>query len=153
MVEVGPDIAHGQWSQYEASLSSTWRELKAVAMVLDSFAPKLAMQSKMDNQNVVRVVEAGSKKQHLQVIALSIFETCLRQSIRLDMEWIPHSVDDKVDYISRILGLDNWSINPQFFSWIDSMWDPHSVDCFRMLITLSCQNFTVGFGALALLAM
>ena len=145
--------AHGQWSQYEALLSSTWRELKAVAMVLDSFAPKLAMQSKMDNQNVVLVVEAGSKKQHLQVIALSIFETCLRQSIRLDMEWISRSLDDKADYISRILGLDNWSINPQFFSWIDSMWGPHSVDCFCMLTTLSCQNFTVGFGALALLAM
>ena len=31
MVEVGPIIAHGQWSQYEASLSSTWRELKAVS--------------------------------------------------------------------------------------------------------------------------
>ena len=69
------------------------------------------------------------------------------------MEWISRSLDDKADYISRILGLDNWSINPQFFSWIDLMWDPHSVDCFRMLITLSCQNFTVGFGALALLAM
>ena len=40
-VEIGPNIAHGQWSQYEATLSSTWRELKAVS-VLDSFASKLA---------------------------------------------------------------------------------------------------------------
>ena len=31
MVEVGPIIAHGQRSQYEASLSSMWRELKAVS--------------------------------------------------------------------------------------------------------------------------
>ena len=56
MAEVGPDIAHGQWSLYEASLSSTWRELKAVAMVLDSFAPKLAgheVKWFTDNQNVV----------------------------------------------------------------------------------------------------
>ena len=41
-MEVGTDIAHGQWSQYEASLSSTWREVKAVSFVFQSFAPKLA---------------------------------------------------------------------------------------------------------------
>ena len=41
-VEVGPWVAHGQWSAYEATLSSTWRELKAVFMVLCSLAPKLA---------------------------------------------------------------------------------------------------------------
>ena len=40
--EIGNDIAHGQWSEYEASLSSTWRELKAVAMVLSAIVIKLA---------------------------------------------------------------------------------------------------------------
>lgn len=30
MVELGPEIAHGQWSEAKALLSSTWRELKAV---------------------------------------------------------------------------------------------------------------------------
>ena len=38
-VEVGTKVAHGQWSSYEASFSSTWRELKAVALALNSFAP------------------------------------------------------------------------------------------------------------------
>jgi hypothetical protein len=144
MVEVGPDIAHGQWSEYEASLSSTWRELKAVAAVLNSFAPKLAghrVKWFTDNQNVVRIVEAGSKKQHLQIIALSIFETCLQQSIRLDMEWIPRSLNDKADYISRIRDFDDWSINPQFFSWIDSLWGPHSVDCFAHVDNTQLPNF------------
>ena len=76
MVEIGPDIAHGQWSEYEATLSSTWRELKAVSFVLASFALKLAghrVKWFTDIQNVVHIVEAGSKKQHLQVVALSIF--------------------------------------------------------------------------------
>lgn len=75
-VEVGPDIAHGQWSQYEASLSSTWRELKAVSVVLNSFALKLAghrLKWFTDNQNVVHIVEAGSKKKHLQVIGIIHF--------------------------------------------------------------------------------
>ena len=29
VVEVGLEVTHGQWSEYEASLSSTWRELKS----------------------------------------------------------------------------------------------------------------------------
>ena len=68
LVEIGPDIAQGQWSEYEASLRSTWRELKAVSLVLASFATKLAghrVKWFTDNQNVVRIVEAGSGKQHL----------------------------------------------------------------------------------------
>ena len=38
-VEVGPQIAHGTWSDHEAQLSSTWRELKAVYQVLRALAP------------------------------------------------------------------------------------------------------------------
>ena len=92
-VEIEPDIAHGQWFPYESTLSSTWRELKAVALVLSSFTSKLAMYQVMwftDNQNVVRI---ASKKQHLQCIALNIFETCFSLGICLNMEWIPRSLN------------------------------------------------------------
>ena len=132
-VEIGPDIAHGQWSEYETSLSSTWRELKAVSLVLASFATKLAghrVKWFTDNQNVVHIVEAGSGKQHLQCIALNIFEMCFKHGIRLDIEWIPRSLNDKADYISRIQDFDDWKVNPQLFALIDSLWGPHTVDCF-----------------------
>ena len=72
-MEISAEVAHGQWSVYEASLSSTWRELKAVALVLCSFAQKLAGHRGKwftDNQNVVRIVESRSKRQHLQTIAM-----------------------------------------------------------------------------------
>ena len=104
-VEVGLEVAHGQWSDYEASLSSTWRELKAVSLVLGALASKLSghrVKWFTDNQNVVRIVESGSRRQHLQLLALSIFEMCFRHSICLNMEWIPRSLNDKADYISRI---------------------------------------------------
>ena len=99
-VEIGPDIAQGQWSEYEASLSSTWRELKAVSLVLASFATKLAghrVKWFTDNQSVVRIVEAGSGKQHLQCIALNIIEMCFKHGIHLDIDWIPRSLNDKAD--------------------------------------------------------
>ena len=40
-VEVGPEFVQGSWAEHEAQLSSTWRELKAVYLVLCSLAPKL----------------------------------------------------------------------------------------------------------------
>ena len=33
VVEHGNHVAHGQWSQWEAQQSSTWRELRAVVLV------------------------------------------------------------------------------------------------------------------------
>ena len=40
-VEYGPQVAHGQWLDWEACQSSTWRELKAVLNVLQSFTTQL----------------------------------------------------------------------------------------------------------------
>ena len=73
MVELGNDIAHGQWSADESGLSSTWRELKAVYLVLSSFATKLAghtVKRFTDNQGVVHIV----RKEHIQDDAMAIFE-------------------------------------------------------------------------------
>ena len=41
MVEHGSLIANGQWSPDEVAKSSTWRELRAVRLVLESFQNKL----------------------------------------------------------------------------------------------------------------
>jgi len=41
VVELGPEFAHGLWSPTELELSPTWRELKAAAMTLRSFADQL----------------------------------------------------------------------------------------------------------------
>jgi len=41
MVEHGGQIANGMWSEEEAAQSSTWRELRAVQQVLESFVHDL----------------------------------------------------------------------------------------------------------------
>ena len=89
--------------EYEASLSSTWRELKAVnALVLSSLVSKLEghrVKWFTDNQRIVR---AGSRRNHLQLTGLNVFKTCFKFGIRLDMEWIPRSLNKQADYVSRI---------------------------------------------------
>ena len=110
VVEFGPEISHGQWSIDQANCSSTWRELRAVDHVLCSFAPKLqghTIRWLSDNQNIVRIIQYGSKKPHLQDGAMSIFETCFQYSIKLEMDWIPRSDNDIADYISKVRDFDD----------------------------------------------
>ena len=118
MVEMGPEIAHGQWSQAEAKLSSTWRELRAVYMVLLSFAEKLAghtVKWLTDNQGVMYIIRSGSRKEHLQDGALAIFELCFSKNIKLEVEWIPRSQNEYADTISRIVDYDDWRLDPRIF--------------------------------------
>ena len=108
-------MANGQWSADEAQLSSTWRELRAVRMVLESFQSKLKHERVRwftDNQNVVRIVQFGSGKSNLQAEALGIFLVCVQGNIRLEPEWIPREKNELADYYSRMVDHDDWMLNP-----------------------------------------
>ena len=76
MVEYINPVANGQWSAEEAAQSSTWRELRAVKLVLKSFQGKLANEQVCwftDNQNVVRIVQNGSSKGALQAEIFHVY--------------------------------------------------------------------------------
>ena len=88
-VEYGNLIANGQWSAEEVKSSSTWRELRAVKLVLESFQAKLSNERIRwftDNQNVVRVVQYGNKNSALQAEALVIFAMCVNNCIHIEPE-------------------------------------------------------------------
>ena len=133
VVELGPEVAHGQWTEVESQQSSTWRELKAIYLVLKSFANKLeghTVKWLTDNQGAMYIIRSGSRKEHLQDGAMAIFELCFAHSIKLEIDWIPRSLNEYADAISRIIDYDDWSLNPSVFSFIDASWGPHTVDCF-----------------------
>ena len=83
-----------------------------------------------DNQAVVRIVQVGSGKPHLQEGALSIFELCFQHGTKLEMEWVPRSANEMADYVSRIRDFDDWMVNPNLFKYLDQIWGPHTLDCF-----------------------
>ncbi len=134
LVEHGAHVAQGMWTPDESKLSSTWRELQAVALVLESIAPKLAhtnIRWFTDNQNVVRIISVGSKKEHLQQVAMRIFSFCFANRVVLEAEWIPRRDNELADYYSRVIDVDDWGISQCAFDrCIDSCWGPHSVDRF-----------------------
>ena len=83
----------------------------------------------------------GSKRAHLQDGALSIFETCMKFSLKLELEWIPRSQNDKADYISRIVDYDDWRIDPVIFVQLDTLWGPHTVDCFASFYNKQMERY------------
>ena len=132
-VEHGGCVATGQWSKWEAQQSSTWRELRAVRLILESFYGQLENERIRwftDNQNVVRIVLHGSKKPLLQQEALAIFATCMKGKIKLEPEWIPREENLWADYLSRMIDYDDWMLNPLVFNQLNARWGPFTVDRF-----------------------
>ena len=133
VVEHGPCVAYGQWAGKEAAQSSTWRELTAVLRVLSAVATKLRnarVRWFTDNQNVAQILQVGSKKPSLHAVALKVFALSIHFHIRLEPEWIPRELNEKADYLSRIIDLDDWLLNPSVFAELDAAWGPHTVDRF-----------------------
>ena len=68
--------AQGPWSHEESTKSSTWRELRAVRLVLEALEFQLSNERVRwftNNQNVVCILSVGSRKPDLQEEALAIF--------------------------------------------------------------------------------
>ena len=143
-VEHGCHVAHGAWSEEEIAQSSTWRELRAVRMVLESLVPKLKNERVRwfsDNQNVVRILEIGSKKPQLQEEALAVFSIAAQNLIRIEPQWIPRSENQKADYLSRLQDTDDWKVQPFVFSELDRLWGPHTIDRFANQLNTQLARF------------
>ena len=144
VVEHGPCVATGQWSAEEAKQSSTWRELVAVRNVLQSVMTKLRnmrVRWFTDNQNVARILRVGSRREHLQAIALDVFFLIVHNQIQLEPEWIPRELNEQADYLSRIVDFDDWQLNPEIFSELDGIWGPHTVDRFANNVNTQLARF------------
>ena len=66
---------YGQWNKCEQVRSSTWRELAAVARVLEAVVIKLAnyrVKWLTDNENVACTISVGSRVPELQAVAIRI---------------------------------------------------------------------------------
>ena len=144
VIEHGACVAYGQWTEQEAQQSSTWRELTAVLRVLMAVAAKLSnfrVRWFTDNQNVAHILVVGSKKPLLQAVALRIFSLTVQSQIRLEPEWIPRELNERADYLSRIIDYDDWQLNPSVFSELEDCWGPHSVDRFASFHNCQVPRF------------
>ena len=118
-------IAKGQFNPEEKGTSSTYRELLAVKHILESFKSHLENQRVQwfsDNLNVTR--------NHLQTLALDIYNICFINNIILYPAWIPRELNKIADKFSKEIDTDNWSIDNETFCYIESIYGIFTVDRF-----------------------
>ena len=86
---IGSHVSCGNWSEFDAAQSSSFRELKAMYLILLSFSKMLSHRKVKwfsDSQNTCRIVSEGSAKPVLQIISLSIFQVCMSFHIAIEMQ-------------------------------------------------------------------
>ena len=58
----------------------------------------------------------------MHLLASDIFSFCYNHGINLEIDWVPRSLNDKADCLSKIVDYDYWEIVPKIFQLLDSRW-------------------------------
>ena len=114
LVQTNRHVVHKMWTSEEALTSSTYRELSAVHITLSSLLTDFknrCVKLYTDNQNVVRIVQAGSMRFELQALALQIFDLCIKNCISLEVEWVPREFNTTADFYSKLFDFNDWFVN------------------------------------------
>ena len=121
------------FTELERAESSTFRELAAIKFASEAFLPAL-QHSKVkwftDNQAAAKIIQVWSMAFNLHQMAFAFFSIYLKARIELDIQWIPCSLNEKADYLSKIIDYDDWKITPQLFRLLEGKFGRHTVDCF-----------------------
>ena len=113
------NVCHKHWDSSEASKSSTWRDFAAIDFAIGSFSSVLEnpnLKWYTDSQAAAKIVDVGSMKPDLHKLAINVFGACLRSKIKLEIQWIPRTKNEKADFISRFIDVDDWQITESFFA-------------------------------------
>lgn len=134
----------GNWTAEEAMQSSTWRELETVNRVMKSKV-SIIKNSNLnvisDSKNVAKIMQVGSKKPYLQIIASQIFETCTENSTQVSNVWKPRNENKRADFLSRVTDMDDWSVHDDVFNSYEKLWGMHTVDRFATHYNKKCERF------------
>ncbi|XP_062603797.1 uncharacterized protein LOC134265592 [Saccostrea cucullata] len=134
----------GNWTEEETIQSSTWRELETVKRVMKSKV-NIIENSKLkvisDCKNVSKIMQVGSKKPYLQIIANQIFDTCCENSVRVCNVWKPRNENKRADFLSRVTDMDDWSVRDEVFDIYEKLWGVHTVDRFSTHYNKKCERF------------
>ena len=84
-------------------------------------------------------------KLDLHRLAVKISQFCAVHNTRLEVQWIPHTENERADNISRLIDFDDWQITPELFLRLDELWGPHTVDCVANFYTAKLPRFFFRF--------
>ena len=61
---------------------------------------------------------------------MAFFSFCVQHSVELFFEWIPRAMNDKADYVLKVLDYDDWGLAVELFEILNRKWGPFAIDWF-----------------------
>ena len=133
------ETSMGFWNQRMSQEHSNYRELMAVMMALQSFKRRLqghSVQLLSDNITTVAYLNhLGGSQANLSQLATAIWAECFRMDIQLHAKYLPGSLNQTADHLSRMTPKYEWMLHPALFRHIDSLFGPHDIDRFASMTT------------------
>jgi hypothetical protein len=71
-----------------------------------------------DNMNAATVLEKGSRKFRLQNYALFVDKICRQYNISLRPVWIPRSLNNIADMLSKMFDYEDYSVQDYFYQYV-----------------------------------
>ena len=126
----------GSWSAEESTKSSTFRELRAIRYVLESYSEDLRGKEvchRTDNRNAEIIMSVGSRVPDLHREAVLVYKLCRELNIWLSVEWVSRNDNNTADELSRVEDATDYILDPKCFRYIDQLWGLHTVDRFASI--------------------
>ena len=143
-IHINGEPAVGSWSEKESGRSSTFRELRAIRFVLDSYDEDLrgkVVCHRTDNRKVEIIMSVGSRVPGLHREAVSVDKLCRELNIRLSVQWVSRNDNSTADELSRVEDATDYMLDPKCFGYIDQLWGPHTVDRFASIKTKQLDRY------------
>ena len=98
-----------------------------------------------DSKNASIIASKGSTALRLQRHALDIFQFCAVNNVSIEFEWVPRSLNEYADSLSRVIDFDDWGVSTDFFAYISFLFGPFIVDRFASPDSARCARFCSKF--------
>ena len=137
--------AHGFWTPGEAELHITWRELRAVRLLIMHFLPVLRRRRVLlyeDNQAVAQILTTLVSRSPLMMRELRmLIEVLDLNDISLRTRWLRSSENYVADFFSRLVQPREFRIAEHIFEQVQGWWGSCTVDAFAGPATALLPRF------------
>ena len=137
VVSPGPSqvrvVVNYTFTPAERTRSRTYRELLAVVHGIDqtkSLFMRMGISWHTNCANIVHIVKRGSMRPRLLDLALRLFHITRLYRIRLNVVWIPRSLNQQADFFSRVTDYDDWGVKPEVVALYAALWVKPTIDRF-----------------------
>ena len=133
----GAHVTQDCWDKHMSRQHSNVREITAVLLSLRAFRPLLTgktIQILSDHVTTVAYINhMGGPIPQLTEIAKLIWREAITNNVTIIARNLSGQLNNQADLLSRMKDKHEWMVSRPLFSFLDSVWGPHTIDRFASM--------------------